>query len=59
MVGSPTRTNSWPQRIDRAQLGTARKRTILVSAVKLSRFAALAFTSLESFGNTEYHLHYE
>jgi hypothetical protein len=59
MVGSPTRTNSLPHRIERAQLGTAKKKTIPVSAVRLSRFAPLAFIPLESLVNTGYHLHYE
>jgi hypothetical protein len=49
MVGSPTRTNSLPHRIDRAQLGAARSRSRVVRAVRrvnVTLFPFIPFTFL-------------
>jgi hypothetical protein len=43
MVGSPTRTNWLPHRIDRAQLGAARNKTRLARAVRLIKFLIFRF----------------
>ena len=50
MVGSPTRTNSLPHRIDRAQLGAARSKNKLVRAVRLINFTVFRFMPFTSLG---------
>jgi len=45
MVGSPTRTNWFPHRIDRAQLGAATSKIKLVIAAKLINRIFFGFMS--------------
>ena len=52
MVGSPTRTNWLPHRIDRAQLGAARSKAKIVRAVRLINFLIFRFIPFASPGVT-------